>query len=130
MNPLQSRLAALRRRLRLVVSLRGVCTALAALLLGVLAYGLFDWFCFRVLGLETWSLLRAGALLVTVAAAGLLGYLLLLKPLRSTTDDLSLALRVEEQYPILNDSLASTVQFLEKSPAEGGVSPALQQEAV
>src|SRR5438128_5819602 len=124
MNPLHSRLAALRRRMRLVVGLRGICSAVSALLLGIVAYGLFDWFCFRVLGLETWSLLRAGALLFTLAAATLLAYLLLIRPLRASTDDLSLALRVEEQYPILNDSLASIVQFLEQQPAQGGVSPA------
>src|SRR5262249_20175177 len=46
-------------------------------------------------------------------------------------DDLSLALRVEKEYPILNDSLASTVQFLEQTSSTApGVSATLQREAV
>ncbi len=69
-------------------------------------------------------------LTVTLAFAGTLGYVFLLRPLSSRNDDLSLALRVEEQYPILNDALASTVQFLEGPHAVAGASPALQQEAV
>src|ERR671916_379323 len=90
MNPLQSRLAGLRRRLRLVTLARGV-SLLCLVLLG-------------------------SALLV---------------PLRQRTDDLALALRVEREYPVLNDALASTVQFLrqpEDSPAAG--SPSLRREAI
>jgi len=118
MNTLHSRLGALRRRLRLVVTLRGVCLAAATLLTGLLLAGVVDAVVYRILGVETWSLLRAGFLTATLSGAGAVSYLLLFRPLAARTDDLSLALRVEEQYPILNDALASTVQFLEKE--EGG----------
>ena len=66
--------------------------------------------------------------LLTTAVA----YLLLLRPFAARTDDLSLALRVEEQYPILNDALASTVQFLDAAHSQGpsGTSPSLRKEAV
>src|SRR5207245_1739475 len=48
-----------------------------------------------------------------------------------TMDDLALALRVEEEYPVLNDALASTVQFLqEPAKEETSGSPSLQREAV
>ena len=43
MNPLQLRLAALRRRLRLVVTFRGVALVLVILLLAAVATGLVDW---------------------------------------------------------------------------------------
>ena len=43
----------------------------------------------------------------------------LIRPLLVRTDNLSLALRVEEAYPNLNDSLASAVQFLEQSKRGG-----------
>src|SRR3989442_1257546 len=110
MNPLQNRLAAMRRRLRLVVSFPGICVTAAALLAGLFLTGLVDTLIYRVLGVESWSLLRAGLLVATLAVTGAACYLLLLRPLTRRTDDLSLALRVEEHYPILNDALASTVQ--------------------
>ncbi|HYV39565.1 MAG TPA: hypothetical protein VE988_28010 [Gemmataceae bacterium] len=131
MNPLQSRLSALRRRLRFVVTVRGACLALAALLTGLLLAGVVDYLVFHVFRVETWPLLRAGFLAATLALSGAVAYLLLIRPLAAKTDDLSLALRVEEQYPILNDSLASTVQFLEsQSPLQEGTSASLQKEAV
>src|SRR5581483_10141990 len=37
------------------------------------------------------------------------------RPLLDRMDDLTLALRIEERYPSLNDSLASTIQFLEQA---------------
>jgi hypothetical protein len=137
MNPLQSRLAALRRRLRLVVSVRGLCLTGAVLLAGLLFAGFFDWLVYygsRVLNLrplETWSLVRAGLLVGTLAVTGAVAWFLLIRPLTTRTDDLSLALRVEERYPHLNDALASTVQFLEQTgDTNPGTSPALEKEAV
>jgi hypothetical protein len=132
MNPLQSRLAALRRRLRLVVTLRGVSLTAAILLTGVLVGGLFDHLVYQVLKVETLSLIRAAFLVATLTGSSVVAYLLLFRPLSARTDDLSLALRVEEQYPILNDSLASTVQFLEQTAPESqsGTSPSLRKEAV
>jgi hypothetical protein len=125
MNELQSRLAALRRRMRLVVVWRGL-TVLLALILGcAILAGLVDW------RLHLPSLIRALLLVGILAWAGYLVNRYLLKPLWGKTDDLSLALRVEEHYPILNDGLASTVQFLEQpAEAETTGSPALRREAV
>jgi hypothetical protein len=131
MNPLQSRLAALRRRLRMVVTVRGGCLAATVLLACLSFAGLADVAVYRILGVETWSLLRAAILVGTLAGTGAVVYLTLLRPMSARTDDLSLALRVEEQYPILNDALASTVQFLEQQgQGKTAISPSLQKEAV
>jgi hypothetical protein len=131
MSPLHSRLASLRHRLRFVVTVRGGCAAAAVLLVCVCVAGLFDFGVYRVLKVETWSLLRAAFLVGTLILTGGVAYWFLWRPLSLRTDDLSLALRVEQQYPVLNDALASTVQFLEQQ-AQGktAVSPALQKEAV
>src|SRR5262245_50039993 len=119
-HPLRRRLAAVRRRLRLVVTLRGFGWVLAIVLLAGLAAGGLDW---------AWhlpALVRAVILVGTLAAAGVVAYRSLLKPFFSRMDDLTLALRIEERYPSLNDSLASTVEFLEqaeKNLAEGNRGP-------
>ena len=132
-NPLRKRLAALRRRLRLVVTLRGAGWLLTLLLVSAGLAGFLDW---------AWrlpALVRAAVLVGTLSGAGLLAYRLLLRPLLTRVDDLTLALRIEERYPSLNDALASTVQFLEQAEnrdrREAGrppmvVSPAMRLEAV
>jgi hypothetical protein len=130
MNPLQSRLAVLRRRLRTVVTFRGACWALAALVGSVALACLFDQAVYLKTNRDLPALIRAVFLLGVLGGTGYVTYRFLLRPLRVHTDDLALALRVEEQYPILNDALASTVQFLEQSNNTPGVSPALQREAV
>ena len=125
MNELQSRLAALRRRMRLVVTRHGLTILLAMVLGCAILAGLLDW------RLHLPSLVRALLLVGILGGAGYLAYRHLLTPLWGKTDDLSLALRVEEHYPILNDGLASTVQFLEQ-PEQGETSgsPALRREAI
>jgi hypothetical protein len=131
MNPLKGRLATFRRRLRWSLTARGVSVTAASLLAGLLACALLDSFLFRLFAVETWSLVRAAFLTVTVAITGLAAHRFLLRPLGARTDDLSLALRVEDEYPVLNDALASTVQFLETSGShDRGVSASLQQEAI
>ncbi len=130
MNPLQSRLADLRRRLRLVVTFRGGCWALAALIGSVALACLIDQAVYLRTSRDLPALIRAGFLVAILGGAGYVAYRFLFRPMTARTDDLSLALRVEEQYPELNDALASTVQFLQQSPAVPGVSPALQREAV
>src|SRR5205823_9351412 len=102
----------------------------AVLLACVCAAGLFDFAVYRLLKVETWSLLRAVFLVATLALTGGVAYRLLWRPLALRTDDLSLALRVEQQYPVLNDALASTVQFLQQKEGTPGVSPVLKREAV
>jgi hypothetical protein len=125
MNPLQSRLAALRRRLRMVVLWRGL-TGLFALLVGaVIVGGFLDWY----VNLPT--LVRALLLVGILGSAGYVGYRFLIEPLLQKCDDLTLALKVEDQHPELNDALASTVQFLQQGPeSEVAGSATLRREAV
>jgi hypothetical protein len=125
MNPLQARLAALRKRLRLVVTLRGLSWVLALLFVGALLAGWIDW------RIHLPSLVRALVLVSVVGGAVYLAIRYLFKPLRQPADDLSLALKVEKRYPVLNDSLASAVQFLQEAPtSDRSGSPALRQIAV
>src|SRR5579883_155735 len=65
-----------------------------------------------------------------LAGGILVAYRYLFRPLSAPRDDLSLALRVEEQYPSLNDALASTVQFLERGTSSESSSAVLEREAV
>ncbi|HEV3261541.1 MAG TPA: hypothetical protein VG013_32120 [Gemmataceae bacterium] len=127
MNPLQARLAALRRRLRVVVTFRGLCwLATVALSTAALA-GLVDW---RLPG-HLPSLVRAVILTGALSGAGYVAYRYLLQPLWAPSDDLTLALRIESLYPALNDSLASTVQFLDQAEeSEAAGSPGLRRAVV
>jgi hypothetical protein len=121
---LPSRLAAIRRRLRFVVTCRGI-SWLVALLCGTLLYaGFLDW------ALHLPALVRAAILVGTLGGAGYLAYRFLLRPLHDKADDLTLSLRIEKVYPGLNDGLASTVQFLEEADKPGLDSPGLRREAV
>ncbi len=124
MNPLQSRLAALRRRLRWVVLCRGVGSLAALVLAGVLLGMAFDWH------FNLPSVVRALLLVGLLTGGGLVAWRFLVRPLVDKMDDLTLALRVEEQYPILNDALASTVQFLQTPEDDLAGSPTLRREAV
>jgi hypothetical protein len=123
-NPLRKRLAALRRRLRYVVTVRGVGWMLALVLLSTAIVGLADW---------TWhlpALFRALVLVALLSTSGILAFIHLLKPLLTRMDDLTLALRVEERYPSLNDALASTIQFLEQAErkaVQGETAPAAKE---
>src|SRR5438105_14520594 len=102
-NLLHARLSALRRRWRFVVTCRGTSWLFAALLATAVLAGWLDWR-FHLPGLVRACLLAAG-----LAAAGLIVFRSLLAPLLAPTDDLSLALPVEERYPGLHDCLASAV---------------------
>jgi hypothetical protein len=125
MNPLQERLASLRRRLRLRIGWTGICSLVGLLVGAALLAGLTDWF------IELPSLIRALALVSILGTAGWVAYQALLQPLASRCDDLALALQIEEHYPDLNDSLASTVQFLqEKEGSPQGSSASLRQAAI
>lgn len=114
MNPLHARLAGLRRRLRFVVTFRGACWSASVLLVACALAGVLDW------KFHLPALVRAVLLVGTLSAAGVVAYRGLFRPLLVKTDDLSLALRVEEANPDLNDSLASAVQFLEQSRRGAG----------
>jgi len=125
MNSLLHRLAWLRRRLVLVVGARGLFAVWALLLGAGLAAGLLDW------ARELPNLVRAFLLATILIGAAYLAYRLLLQPLFAPRDDLSLALRVEGEFPQLNDCLASTVQFLRQSADTPNVgSQAMRDRAV
>jgi hypothetical protein len=121
---LRQRLAALRRRLRFVALVRGSGLLLTVLLATAVVFGLLDW---------RWhlpALVRAVVLIGTLVGGIIVAYRYLFSPLSAANDDLSLALRVEEEYPGLNDSLASTVQFLERGTRADSSSAVLEREAV
>src|SRR5262245_54707979 len=99
MNPLQLRLAALRRHLRWVVAVRGGCWAVGFLVLALALAGWLDW------RLSMPSLPRAIFLTAALAGSGFLTARYLVLPLRRRCDDLALALRIEKCYPELNDCL-------------------------
>jgi hypothetical protein len=75
------------------------------------------------------GLMRAFVLTGLLTGIGLIVYRFLFQPLTQPSDDLSLALRVEDRYPLLNDSLASTVQFLDRTPPSGE-SSSMRNEAI
>lgn len=125
MNPLQSRLASLRHRIRSVTLFRGVSLVLAILIGSALLAGWLDW------TMHFPALIRALLLLLILGGSIAVAFLALFSPLKAKADDLALALKVEEEYPILNDSLASTVQFIQlPGDAPGTGSPTLRQEAI
>jgi hypothetical protein len=121
-HPLHARLAALRHRLRFAVLCRGAGSLAALLLAGILLGMGLDW------GMNLPSPVRALLLVSLLAGAGAVAYRFLIAPLKSKLDDLSLALQVEDKYPVLNDALASTVQFLQQPDDDS--SPTLKREAV
>lgn len=127
MNPILNRLASLRRKVRVLDGWQGVC-ALLGLILGVgVLVGTLDYFAHLP------SLVRAVCLVGLLVGSGAVAYRYLIRPFARPCDDLTLALRVEEAYPELNDSLASTVQFLLQSPADQerlGGSEALRQKTM
>jgi hypothetical protein len=104
---LQQRLAMVRRRLRVVAACRGVGWLVAVVLVPLTACGFLDW------AVHLPPLVRAVLLVATLAGAGLVALRYLVGPMNARSDDLTLALRVEEHFPGFNDALASTVQFLE-----------------
>lgn len=120
MNPLQKRLAALRLRLRLAVTARGICLLAGGLLTACVLAGLLDW------RMQLPAVARAVLLVAGLGAAGVAACLLLLRPLLARADDLTLALRVEELYPALADSLASAIEF-SKEPPQTVDSPELRR---
>jgi hypothetical protein len=120
---LRSRLAGLRRRLRLVVASRGLGWLVACVLLTLVGVGAID---YRI---DLPALVRAVVLTGLLAGVGVILTRFLFRPLRLPTDDLSLALRIEDRYPLLNDGLASTVQFLAQGGGTGD-SPGMRREAI
>ncbi len=75
MNPLQERLASLRRRLRLRIVWTAICALVGLLVGAALLVGIADWL------LDLPSLMRALALVSLLGTAGWVVYQTLLKPL-------------------------------------------------
>lgn len=123
-DKLRRRLAALRRQLRFVASLRGLAYVVALFLAVILVAGLIDYL------YDLYPLVRAVILTGLVSGIGLIFWKFLLAPLSQPMDDLSLALRIEERHPTLNDALASTVQFLDSSRTAEGESAPMRREMV
>jgi hypothetical protein len=119
------RLASLRRWLRFVVAARGLSWLLALALGAAVLVGWLDW------RIHLPSLVRAIVLTGTLGAMAYVALRFLLRPLKTSADDLSLALRIEDLNPSLKDSLASTVEFLEQSADAPQLDSArLRQETV
>ena len=125
MNPLQIRLAGLRRRLRLMATVRGMNWLVGLVLATAVGASWIDW----VHPLP--SLVRALILVAALSGAGYVTYRFLVRPLWARMDDLTLALRVETLDPSMTDSLASAVQFMEQPEgADQSGSPGLRRAAV
>src|ERR1700731_1311461 len=86
MNPLQNRLAGLRRRLRLQIVWRGLCALTALVVGGAVLAGLADWL------VDLPGLVRSLALVGILAGALVVAYQIMVVPLSTRCDDLSLAL--------------------------------------
>jgi hypothetical protein len=108
---LRKRLAAVRGRLRFVHLVRGIGWVVGVALLSIVVAGLLDYR--YVLP----SLIRAILLVGSLVGASLVALHYLIRPLSARTDDLTLALQIEERYPALNDCLATAVQFMEQGDA-------------
>src|ERR1700683_3060796 len=112
MNPLKTRFAALRFKVRVLDGWLGA-SALIALILGAfVAEGMLDFW------MHLPSLVRGVFLVGLLVSSGYIAYRLILRPFTRPADDLNLALRIEEVYPELNDALATTVQFLSQPKEE------------
>jgi hypothetical protein len=119
---LRHRLAGVRRRLRFVTTFRGTTWLLALLFGGAAAAGLLDY------RFHLPDVVRAVLLVGLLGGTGYVFYRRLFLPMRVKDDDLTLALRIEQLYPGLNDNFASAVQFLDTE--DGNNSPALRREAI
>jgi hypothetical protein len=127
MNPLLKRLAVLRVKVRLLDGWQGVCALVAAIVGIGFAVGVLDYWAHLP------NLIRAVALVGLLIGSGAIAYRYLVRPVTRSCDDLSLALRVEDEFPELTDALASTVQFLKQSAADEvrvGLSPAMRERTV
>src|SRR5262245_54290428 len=102
---LRDRLASLRRRWRNLIAWQGGLTLSAVLLGGIVLVGLLDRF------LDLPAILRAAILVAALLGVAIFIQRRIVLPRAACGDDLVLALRVENRFPGLNDSLASTVEF-------------------
>jgi hypothetical protein len=125
-HPLERRLILLRGRARRLLAIYGIGAFLAGVLGGAMMLGWLDY----LLRFED----RGLRIMASLALAGVIGwtaYRFVYLPRRKRLDDLALALKVERQFPNLEDRLASAVEFLgqdEDDPTAG--SPALRRAVI
>ncbi|MGH7200719.1 MAG: hypothetical protein ACREJB_08955, partial [Planctomycetaceae bacterium] len=122
---LQSRLARLRSRVRQLLCLYGLSWIVAVVLSATLAAGVLDWL-FHFDDPNVRLVLGLGIL----AGGALVAWRCLIAPLWRPFSDLELARRIERRYPTFNDSLSSTVEFLEHDADPRFGSPELQRRVI
>jgi hypothetical protein len=122
---LDSRLVRIRSRIRQVLWLQGVSWLVAVVLGGTLIVGLLDW-----------SLHFDDPVVRLIFGLGILGagvwvaWRYLLAPLLVPFSNIEMALQIERRYPEFQDSLASTVQFLEAGYDPRLGSPVFQRSVI
>lgn len=115
----------LRQRVRYVLWVYGFCCLTVTLFLTILVAGSLDWL---------WHLDEAGTRVLlglgVLGASGWVGWRFLWVPLTTEFSNVELASRIEKQNPTFQDSLSSTVQFLESDQDEKLGSRKLQQQVI
>lgn len=132
MSDLLDQLKRIRSRARRVLWTYGLSWTVAVLLGAALCVAALDWLLHRVRGpvnLDD-SGVRLMLALGIVAAAASAAWRFLITPLRQQLSDLDVALRIERRFPGFQDSLASTVQFLEQGTDPRLGSPDLQRAVI
>ncbi len=118
-HPLEQKLVELRRRVRPMAAMHGLCVVFTALLCAIVAMGSLDYlFRFQDRGL------RVIASLFVLAVWGWTLYRHVLAVLWVRLNDVELAGRVQRQFPSLGDQLVTAVEFLhtaDDDPAAGSV---------
>lgn len=119
------RLSELRKRVRYVLWVHGLCLLIVVFFLTATLAGALDWL---------WHLDDSGVRLILgltiLGATGFVTWRFLWRPLSVRFSNVDLASRIEKQNPAFSDSLASTVQFLENGEDTQVGSPELQREVI
>ena len=119
------RLNQLRGRVRYVVGVYGMCCLILVFFLTTLFAGGLDWL---------WHINDSGVrflfLLSILASTAYVAWRHLYRPLSVDLTDVELAARIEQQNPGLEDSLTSTVQFLQSRGDERVGSQELQEAVI
>lgn len=120
---LQQQLIQVRKRLRRVLWVYGLCWWLSILLGGLLVCGLLDWF----LHIDD-PVVRLMLAAAAIGGSLVIAWRRLWRPLSCPLSDVELALKVEKHFPSLHDRLATAVEFTASDPQVG--SPQLQRDLV